>query len=115
VRAVLRRTRGDLDTPQVIRAGELEIDLGGRRVARDGEWLDLSRTEFNLLAVLAQHPGQAFSRAQLLQRLHGVAFDGYERSTDAHINKLRRKIALDPATPRYVETVYGVGYRFAAG
>ena len=74
-----------------------------------------SRTEFNLLAVLAQHPGQVFSRAQLLQRLHGVAFDGYERSIDAHVKNLRRKIEPDPGNPRYVETVYGVGYRFAAG
>lgn len=115
VRAVLRRARGELQAPNVIRAGELEIDLDGRRVARDGEWLDLSRTEFNLLAVLAQHPGQVFSRAQLLQRLHGVAFDGYERSIDAHVKNLRRKIEPDPGNPRYVETVYGVGYRFAAG
>jgi two-component system alkaline phosphatase synthesis response regulator PhoP len=115
VRAVLRRSRGELQTPHVIRAGELEIDLGGRRVARDGEWLELSRTEFNLLAVLAQHPGQVFSRAQLLQQLHGVAFDGYERSIDAHVKNLRRKIEPDPGSPRYVETVYGVGYRFAAG
>ena len=115
VRAVLRRARGELQAPNVIRAGKLEIDLDGRRVARDGEWLDLSRTEFNLLAVLAQHPGQVFSRAQLLQRLHGVAFDGYERSIDAHVKNLRRKIEPDPGNPRYVETVYGVGYRFAAG
>ncbi|NLF64374.1 MAG: response regulator transcription factor [Chloroflexi bacterium] len=115
VRAVLRRERGELQAPNVIRAGKFEIDLDGRRVARDGEWLDLSRTEFNLLAVLAQHPGQVFSRAQLLQRLHGVAFDGYERSIDAHVKNLRRKIEPDPGNPRYVETVYGVGYRFAAG
>lgn len=115
VRAVLRRARGELQAPNVIRAGKFEIDLDGRRVARDGEWLDLSRTEFNLLAVLAQHPGQVFSRAQLLQRLHGVAFDGYERSIDAHVKNLRRKIEPDPGNPRYVETVYGVGYRFAAG
>jgi len=115
VRAVLRRERGELQAPNVIRAGKFEIDLDGRRVARDGEWLDLSRTEFNLLAVLAQHPGQVFSRAQLLQRLHGVAFDGYERSIDAHVKNLRRKIEPDPGNPRYVETVYGVGYRFAVG
>jgi two-component system alkaline phosphatase synthesis response regulator PhoP len=114
VRAVLRRARGDVQAPQLIRAGDLEIDLDGRRVTRDGEALALSRTEFNLLAVLAQHPGQAFSRAQLLQRLHGVAFDGYERSIDAHVKNLRRKIEPDPGEPRYVETVYGVGYRFAA-
>ena len=114
VRAVLRRSRGDLQAPYLIRAGDLEIDLAGHRVTRNGEALELSRTEFNLLSVLAQHQGQAFSRAQLLQRLHGVAFDGYERSIDAHIKNLRRKIEPDPGNPSYVETVYGVGYRFAA-
>ena len=114
VRAVLRRARGDLQAPYLIRAGDLEIDLAGHRVTRNGEALELSRTEFNLLSVLAQHQGQAFSRAQLLQRLHGVAFDGYERSIDAHIKNLRRKIEPDPGNPSYVETVYGVGYRFAA-
>ena len=114
VRAVLRRARGDLQAPYLIRAGDLEIDLAGHRVTSNGEALELSRTEFNLLSVLAQHQGQAFSRAQLLQRLHGVAFDGYERSIDAHIKNLRRKIEPDPGNPSYVETVYGVGYRFAA-
>ena len=72
----------------------------------------LTRTEFNLLATLAQHPGQTFSRAQLLDRLHGVAYDGYDRSVDAHIKNLRRKLEVDPAEPRYVLTVYGIGYKF---
>ena len=112
VRAVLRRVRGGVHTPGLVRAGDLEIDLDGHRVNRNGELIQLSRMEFNLLAVLAQHPGQTFSRAQLLSRLHGVAYDGYDRSVDAHVKNLRRKLEPDPVNPRYVETVYGIGYRF---
>jgi two-component system alkaline phosphatase synthesis response regulator PhoP len=113
VRAVLRRVRGGVHRPGLIRAGDLEIDLKGHRVARGGEPIRLSRTEFNLLATLAQHPGQTFTRAQLLDRLHGVAYEGYDRSIDAHVKNLRRKLEPDPAEPRYVLTVYGIGYRFA--
>jgi two-component system alkaline phosphatase synthesis response regulator PhoP len=113
VRAVLRRARGNVLAPGVFHAVDLEIDLRGHRVTRNGESLPLSRTEFNLLTILAQHPGQAFTRAQLLKHLHGVAYDGYDRSIDAHVKNLRRKIEPDPGNPRYVETVYGVGYRFA--
>jgi DNA-binding response OmpR family regulator len=68
--------------------------------------------EFNLLVLLAQHPGQTFTRAQLLGRLHGVSYDGYDRSVDAHIKNLRRKLEVDPLEPRYVLTVYGIGYKF---
>ena len=113
VRAVLRRVRGGVHQPGLIRAGDLEIDLLGHRVTRGGEPIHLSRTEFNLLSTLAQHPGQTFTRAQLLDRLHGVAYDGYDRSIDAHVKNLRRKLEPDPAEPRYVLTVYGIGYRFA--
>jgi two-component system alkaline phosphatase synthesis response regulator PhoP len=112
VRAVLRRVRGGVHQPGLIRAGDLEIDLHGHRVTRAGEPVRLTRTEFNLLAVLAQHPGQTFSRVQLLDRVHGVAYDGYDRSVDAHIKNLRRKLETDPVEPRYVLTVYGIGYRF---
>jgi two-component system alkaline phosphatase synthesis response regulator PhoP len=112
VRAVLRRVRGGVHRPGLIRAGDLEIDLHGHRAVRAGEPIRLTRSEFNLLAVLAQHPGQTFTRAQLLDRLHGVAYDGYDRSIDAHVKNLRRKLEADPAAPRYVLTVYGVGYRF---
>ena len=112
VRAVLRRVQGGAHRPDLICAGELEIDLKGHRVTRAGEPLHLTRTEFNLLATLAQHPGQTFTRAQLLDRVHGVAYDGYDRSIDAHIKNLRRKLEADPAEPRYVLTVYGIGYKF---
>ena len=113
VRVILRRVQGGLGQPGLLRVGDLEIDLNGFRVTRGGELVDLSRTEFNLLAILARHPGQAFTRSQLLSRLHGVSYDGYDRSIDAHVKNLRRKLEPDPAAPRYVETVYGVGYRFA--
>jgi two-component system alkaline phosphatase synthesis response regulator PhoP len=77
-----------------------------------GEPLHLTRIEFNLLAFLAQHPGQAFSRHRLLEHLHGHSHDGFDRSIDAHIKNLRRKIEPDPGEPTYILTVYGVGYRF---
>lgn len=112
VRAVLRRVHGGVHPPGIIRAGDLEIDLEGHRVTRAGETIRLTRTEFNVLATLAQHPGQTLTRAQLLDRLHGVVYDGFDRSVDAHIKNLRRKLEPDPAEPRYVLTVYGVGYKF---
>jgi two-component system alkaline phosphatase synthesis response regulator PhoP len=112
VRVVLRRVRGGVRQPDVVRAGGLEINLQAHQVTREGKTIRLSRTEFKLLAILAQHPGQTFSRAQLLSRLHGYAYDGFDRSVDAHIKNLRRKLELDPSNPRYVLTVYGVGYQF---
>lgn len=112
VRTVLRRAHGSPHQPGLVRAADLEIDLEGHRVTQAGVPVKLSRIEFNLLAILAQHPGQIFSRAQLLDRLHGVAFEGYDRSIDAHIKNLRHKLEPDPAEPRYVLTVYGVGYQF---
>jgi two-component system alkaline phosphatase synthesis response regulator PhoP len=112
VRAVLRRTHGEVQTPGLIRTGELEVDLKGHRVTLRGEAIKLTRIEFSLLSTLAQHPGQTFSRAQLIDRLHGTAESGFDRSIDAHIKNLRRKIEDDPADPRYVLTVYGIGYQF---
>jgi two-component system alkaline phosphatase synthesis response regulator PhoP len=86
--------------------------LEGHKAKRGGEPIHLTPSEFNLLAILAQHPGQTFTRAQLLDRLHGVAYDGFDRSVDAHVKNLRRKLEPDPAEPRFVLTVYGVGYKF---
>jgi two-component system alkaline phosphatase synthesis response regulator PhoP len=115
VRVIFRRVQGGLVQPGIIRAADLEIDLEGHRAARAGETLSLTRSEFNLLAVLAQYPGQTFSREQLLDRLHGIAFDGYARSIDAHIKNLRQKLEDDPAEPVYILTVYGIGYKFNDG
>lgn len=114
VRAVLRRTHGDREAPPppIIAAG-VTIDLERRRVLIDGREVDLTPTEFDLLVVLARHPGRVFSRLELLDRVQGYAFEGYERTVDAHVKNLRQKIEPDPKNPRYIETVYGVGYRFA--
>jgi DNA-binding response OmpR family regulator len=113
VRAVLRRTQGEVQSTGIIRVGALEIDLNGHHVSRENETIKLTRIEFALLATLAQHPGQTFSRSQLIQRLHGSDDSGFDRSIDAHIKNLRRKLEDDPAEPRYIQTVYGIGYKFA--
>jgi DNA-binding response OmpR family regulator len=97
----------------MVRAGDVAIDLQGHRVTRDGQSVHLTRMEFDLLAVLAQHRGQTLSREQLLERIHGVAYDGYDRSVDAHVRNLRRKLEPNPDEPRYILTVYGVGYQFS--
>ena len=83
------------------------------RVAVAGRIVDLTPTEFQLLTALARQPGRIFTRSQLLDSIHGLAFESYERAIDAHVKNLRRKLEDDPARPRYVLTVYGVGYRFA--
>ena len=112
-RAVLRRTGGERRQRDIIRVDELEIDLAGHRVSRAGEPVHLTPIEFNILTTLAQQPGQTFSRGQLLDRLHGVTYDSYDRSVDSHVKNLRRKLESDPSEPVYILTVYGVGYRFS--
>lgn len=112
VRTVLRRVRGDYEPTTTLRMAGLEIDLNGHKASKNGEVVRLTRIEFNLLALLAQNPGQTFSRSQLLDKLHGVSAGGYDRSVDAHIKNLRKKLEDDPADPQYILTVYGVGYQF---
>jgi DNA-binding response OmpR family regulator len=113
VRAVLRRTERTAATAQVIRAGDVTVDLEKMRVTVDGRDVELTRTEIALLATLARQPGRVFTRAQLLDAVHGVEVESYERAIDAHVKNLRRKIEPDPRRPRYVLTVHAVGYRFA--
>jgi two-component system, OmpR family, alkaline phosphatase synthesis response regulator PhoP len=113
VRAVLRRVKGGVRQSGLIRVADLEIDLNGRQVTRKGETITLTRSEFNLLVTLAQHPGQAFTREQLLTRLYDVAYDSYARSIDAHIKNLRQKLEIYPGEPRYILTVFGIGYKFS--
>ena len=114
VRAVLRRTHGERESaPPPIVAGRVTIDVERRQVLVEGREVELTPTEFDLLAVLARHPGRVFSRLELLDRVQGYAFEGYERTVDAHVKNLRSKIETDPKNPRYIETVYGEGYRFA--
>jgi DNA-binding response OmpR family regulator len=114
VRAVLRRVGHDSDpAPPPIVAGDVRLDLEKREVTVAGRLADLTATEFDLLVVLARHPGRVFTRLELLDRVQGYAFEGYERTVDAHIKNLRRKIEPDPRQPRYLLTVYGVGYKFS--
>ena len=112
VRAVLRRTRTAARGDEVVRAGDVEIDTAKMRVSVGGTQVDLTPTEFQLLATLAREPGRVFTRSQLLDAVHGVAIESYERAIDAHVKNIRRKIEPEPGSPRYVVTVHGVGYRF---
>lgn len=112
VRTVLRRVQGGVRQPGILRSGDLEIDTIGHSVSLAGKPVELTPNEFTVLAALAQHPGQTFTRAQLLDRLHGFAYEGYDRSIDSHIKNLRRKLEPDPAEPDYILTVYGIGYKF---
>lgn len=113
VRAVLRRLETSTAPPQRVRVADIEIDLDAHTIARGDDFLDVTPTEFELLATLAAQPGRAFSRLQLLEATQGTAYEGYERTIDAHIKNLRAKLESDPKNPRYIETVFGVGYRFA--
>ena len=111
VKAVLRRAEGARGGADVVRVGELEIDAERRRVTVSGEPRELTRTEFDILATMAAHPGRVYSRLQLLEAATGDAYDGYERTIDAHVKNIRRKLGEDPRAPRYVHTVFGVGYK----
>jgi DNA-binding response OmpR family regulator len=112
VRAVLRRMENQGIKENVLRAGNVTVDQSGRMVLVDGKPVDLTPTEFNLLATLIAAPGRTFSRLELLDRLQGTAYEGYERTIDVHIRNLRTKIEPDPSNPQFIQTVYGVGYRF---
>ncbi len=113
VRAVLRRAQQPPEVPEVLRAGEVTVDLTRHTVEVSGRRVDLTPSEFGLLAALVREPGRAFTRLQLLEASQGSAFSGYERTIDAHIKNLRAKIEPDPRRPRFVQTVFGIGYRFS--
>jgi len=113
IRAVLRRADATLGGGESVRVGDLDIDIPKRRVTVGENEIELTSTEFDLLLTLARKPGRIYTRAQLLDAVHGVSFDSYERSVDAHIKNIRRKIEPDPKQPSLVLTVYGVGYKFS--
>lgn len=114
VRVVLRRAEGvAASAVEMIRVGNLTLDVPRMRVSVGDQPVDVTSTEFQLLTALVKQPGRIFTRAQLLDAVHGVAFESYERAIDAHIKNLRRKIEPDPHEPKYILTVYGVGYKFA--
>ncbi len=115
VRVLFRRIENYSDPgSDIIHAADLALDLPRLRVTAAGRAVEeLTPTEFEILSTLARQPGRVFTRAQLLDAVHGVAFESYERAIDAHIKNIRRKIEIKPSEPRYVLTVYGVGYKFA--
>jgi two-component system alkaline phosphatase synthesis response regulator PhoP len=114
VRAVLRRAENvGAATAEVIRAADVTLDAPRMKVTAGGRSVELTPTEFQLLATLARQPGRIFTRTQLLDAVRGVAFESYERAIDAHVKNIRRKLEPNPREPRYVLTVYGVGYKFA--
>ncbi|MCA1554725.1 MAG: response regulator transcription factor [Chloroflexi bacterium] len=113
VRAVLRRAESAQPGAEVIRTGDVTLDMPRMKVTADGRTVELTPTEFLLLATLARQPGRIFTRAQLLDAVQGVAFESYERAIDAHVKNIRRKLEPAPHEPRYILTVYGVGYKFA--
>ena len=113
VRAVLRRSERTPDAGQTLAVGDLVLDVPRMRTDVAGRAVELTSTEFSILATMARQPGRVFTRSQLLDAVRGVAFESYERAIDTHIKNIRRKIEPEPREPRYLLTVYGVGYRLA--
>jgi DNA-binding response OmpR family regulator len=114
IRAVLRRSENVAPAPEILRAADIVLDRNRRTVTVAGADVDLTPTEFDLLATMMTEPGRVFSRMSLLEAVQGIAVEGMERSINVHIRNLRTKIEPNPGNPRYIETVFGVGYRFAA-
>jgi len=113
VRAVLRRAEKAAAPADVLHAGDLTLDVPRMRLTVGGRPVELTASEFQLLTTLVRQPGRIFTRSQLLDAVHGVAFESYERAIDTHIKNLRRKIEPDPRRPRYILAVYGVGYKLS--
>lgn len=112
VRAVLRRTENQHEQTALLQTGDLVIDFQRRSVRLAGSPIELTATEFDLLAILAREPGRPFTRTQLIEMAYDVSYAGFDRTVDAHIKNLRRKIEPDPREPTYILTIYGVGYKF---
>jgi DNA-binding response OmpR family regulator len=112
IRAVLRRTEATPSAEDVIQIGDVVLDKASHQVRVGDRTVELTPSEFDLLAIFMSSPGRAFSRADLLEKLQGTSFEGIARTIDYHVRNLRSKIEVDPSQPRYIETVFGVGYRF---
>jgi DNA-binding response OmpR family regulator len=112
-KAILRRTHKSATQAEIVRVGELTIDSERHLVKKGAAAIELTPTEFKILDLLAGSVNRVFTRLQIVERVQGYAFDGYERTVDAHMKNLRRKIEDNPKEPRYIQTVYGVGYRLA--
>jgi two-component system, OmpR family, alkaline phosphatase synthesis response regulator PhoP len=113
VRAVLRRVEKQASTREIVRIGAIELDWTSRTTTVKGLAVELTPSEFALLGTLMGSPGRVFSRMELLDRIQGAAYEGYERTIDVHVRNLRSKIEQDASSPHYIETVYGAGYRFS--
>lgn len=111
VRTVLRRAGGEVSQSEVIRVDDLQIDLDQHSVLAGERVVDLTPTEFDILVVLARQPRRVFTRLQIMEQAQGSAFEGYERTIDAHIKNLRLKLEPNPKNPTYIQTVFGVGYK----
>jgi len=113
IKVLLRRSNsGDVPQRDFLKYGDLELDVGGHRAVLKGKDIDLTVSEFKLLLVLARYPGRVYSRMELVDKVLGYEFEGYERTIDSHIKNLRSKLGDDPKHPHYISTVHGVGYRF---
>lgn len=112
-KAILRRSRKASDKKEPFKIGKFTVDTAGYTVAAEGSALDLTPTEYKIFELLATHAGQVFTRLQMVEQVQGIAFEGYERTIDAHVKNLRRKIGDNPKDPRIIQTVYGVGYKFS--
>jgi len=111
VKVILRRVYKGVVKPELLKMGKVVMDIERHEVKRNGQLLDLTPTEFKILELLASSPGRVFSRLQIVEQVQGYAFDGYERTIDAHVKNLRRKVEENPKEARYIQTVYGVGYK----
>jgi two-component system, OmpR family, response regulator len=111
IRAIFRRTDGISGKPAILKIGNLEIDIQKRQVSRGTNQFELTPIEFDLLKAMAETPGRVYSRMQLLDKVQGDAYEGYERTIDSHIKNLRKKIEVNPERPEYIVTVHGVGYK----
>jgi two-component system, OmpR family, alkaline phosphatase synthesis response regulator PhoP len=111
VKAVLRRCERQAAEPENLRVGDISLDRPRRQVLVGEQRVELTRTEFDMLAAMASHPGRVYSRLQLLEAASNDAYEGYERTVDAHVKNIRRKLGEDPRHPRYLHTVIGVGYK----
>ena len=115
VRAMFRRAqRAEESQVEVLDFGDLVIDISGHKILVEGKQVDLTASEFKLLATLARHPGRVYNRMELVEKVLGYDFEGYERTIDSHVKNLRAKLGHDPKNPKRLYTVHGVGYRFEA-
>ncbi len=112
-KAILRRANKEIVRSEPIQVGTLTIDLERHQVTRDGQVVDVTPTEFKIVELLAGNAGKVYSRLQIFEQIQGYSFEGYERTIDAHIKNLRRKIEINSKEPQYIQTVYGIGYKFA--